>query len=77
MQEIKKLTPDIEWRYCPTDQNPADLQTRGLTATQLKSSTLWKKGPAWLVHNKWPSLKQTRTITFTAMTEQNSEEENI
>ncbi|XP_060588234.1 uncharacterized protein LOC132743696 [Ruditapes philippinarum] len=78
VEEIKKLTPDIEWRYCPTDQNPADLQTRGLTAIQLQSSTLWKNGPTWLIHNnKWPTLEQTRAITFTTLTEQNSEEEIV
>jgi hypothetical protein len=58
VKEIKQLNPDIQWRYCSTNQNPADLQTIGLTAIQLQSSTLWKNGPSWLVHNnKWPALE--------------------
>ncbi|CAC5404401.1 unnamed protein product [Mytilus coruscus] len=34
IDEIKNLTVQDEWRYCPTKENPADLLTRGLTAEQ-------------------------------------------
>ena len=31
----------ISWRYCPTNQNPADIGTRGMTSQQLQTSELW------------------------------------
>jgi hypothetical protein len=47
------------------DTNPADLQTRGLSAAQLKTSALWWHGPKWL-NNKdhlWPVWEpQNRTV---------------
>jgi len=39
--EIKKLTADCEWRYCHTDTTPVNLQTRGISALQFDSSSLW------------------------------------
>ena len=60
LQNKKKLKPFIDhrvkgilaislsWRYCPTDCNPADLLTRGLSAQQFVNSTLWRSGPPWL-----------------------------
>lgn len=39
--------PDC-WRYCPTQDNPANILIRGITFSQLKVSTLWKHGPPWL-----------------------------
>ena len=41
--------PNIPWHYCPTDDNPADLLTRGLITVQLVSSQLWQHGPQWLI----------------------------
>jgi len=34
--------------YCTTDDNPADLLTRGLSTPQLSMSQLWQHGPQWL-----------------------------
>lgn len=36
------------WNYVPTDMNPADIGSRGLNATQLRSSLLWWGGPHFL-----------------------------
>ena len=53
--EIKSATINGTWRYCPTDDNPADLLTRGLTSCQLKSYTLWLFSPSWLTkESMWP-----------------------
>ena len=35
-KEIKALFPVIVWNHCPTNENPADLLTRGITTTHLK-----------------------------------------
>ncbi len=39
--EINQSIPSASWNYCPTNDNPADLLTRGLTFDQFKSSLLW------------------------------------
>ena len=46
-----QLYKEIEWRYVPTDENPADLASRGA----LVHSVLWQQGPAWLQDkSEWP-----------------------
>ncbi|KAK3730338.1 hypothetical protein QZH41_002078 [Actinostola sp. cb2023] len=43
----------IEWRHVGTDQNPADLGSRGCKADQL--SGVWLEGPEWLSNaGNWP-----------------------
>jgi len=55
VREICTLFPTSVWGYCPTDDNAADLLTRGITPTQLISSTLWSCGPPWLTSQPdWP-----------------------
>ncbi|XP_064635263.1 uncharacterized protein LOC135492635 [Lineus longissimus] len=44
----------MNFSYCPTHQNPADLLTRGISATALATSYLWWNGPDWLGHGEWP-----------------------
>ena len=46
--EIKQLTINCNWKYCPTNCNPADLLTRGMNAKQFMENSLWKYGPEWL-----------------------------
>ena len=46
-----QLHKEIEWRYVPTDENPADLASRGAPI----QSALWQQGPAWLQDkSRWP-----------------------
>ena len=55
VQEIKVLTDTTKWKYCPTDENPADLLTRGLSADNFKDNALWWNGPSWLPERSlWP-----------------------
>ena len=76
VSEIHEITNPSCWRYCPTLDNPADLLTRGITSTQLKSSTLWKHGPQWLPSpTSWPSWQsppylqmQTLAVTVSEIT---------
>ena len=42
------LVPYKHWQHVPTDENPADAASRGVTATDLKQHNLWWHGPAWL-----------------------------
>ena len=53
---ILKLSLKNNWRHCPGVDNPADIGSRGLGATQLKQNMLWWQGPSWLVNEStsWP-----------------------
>ena len=48
IEDIHKLMDVKSWRHCPGIENPADIGSRGCLASELVSSTLWWKGPAWL-----------------------------
>ena len=48
---------EVQFRHVPTDKNPADLVSRGLTAEQLATSfTFWTQGPEFLQDSSaWPA----------------------
>lgn len=48
VNEILKLSDNGDWRYCPSRENPADIGSRGMSASGLKQNVLWWQGPAWL-----------------------------
>ena len=56
---IKEITSDdkVYFRYINTNENPADLPTRGLASQELKHNELWWYGPEWITldREKWPS----------------------
>ena len=54
--EIQRITDPEEWRHIPGVENPADLPTRGLTASQITESKLWIEGPEFLKSDEscWP-----------------------
>ena len=56
VQEIQQRVAPSQWRFCPGSQNPADLVTRGISASYLKNSKLWWNGPHWLQKpgSHWP-----------------------
>lgn len=60
-QRIRKSTIPEQWKYVPTQNNPADLATRPILADNLKDS-LWYSGPqrfldeAYLLTNNSYSL---------------------
>jgi len=41
-----------QWNYVPTNINPADDVSRGLTVEELLSNERWFRGPAFLWENK-------------------------
>jgi len=56
------------WQYCPTQDNPADLLTRGISSSQLMSSTLWRQGPQWLPSkDSWPTWIFSSNIEMQAL----------
>ena len=53
----RKFKLPIMYRYVKTDQNPADLVTRGVSYNKyLSTMSLWMKGPEWLSNDldNWP-----------------------
>ena len=46
----------VLWHYCPTDQNPADIGSRGCLASKLKDNGLWWHESEWLSmgRDQWP-----------------------
>ena len=58
VNEILRLTTREQWNHCPGGENPADLGSRGVTATTIKNSRLWWQGPEWLsrMPDEWPSM---------------------
>ena len=64
--EIKELTSEHRWKYCPTQYNPTYLLSRGIPYEELKSCTLWMRGPEWLTNEKnWPSEFTTKNVLTT------------
>lgn len=60
VQEICNLFPSSVWGYCHTNDNAADLLTRGITPIQLQSTQLWFQGPPWLTsESDWPTWSST------------------
>lgn len=48
VREIRALVSAQSWRHCPGIENPADIPSRGMSATQLVSCSMWRHGPLWL-----------------------------
>ncbi|XP_054285929.1 uncharacterized protein LOC129002275 [Macrosteles quadrilineatus] len=68
--QTQELFPSHCWRYIPSQDNPADCASRGITATQLQNHPLWWTGPSWLSQpcEDWPNRQ------FTPVNLDNSEE---
>ena len=54
--KILSLSSSNQWRYVSTENNPADLATRGVTASGLACSEIWWQGPKFLkeLESEWP-----------------------
>lgn len=51
VNEIQELTKDYSWFYINTNDNPADIISRGVMPDNLKTCTLWWNGPEILKTN--------------------------
>ena len=57
VKKIARITQDagIQWKYCPTDMNLADLGSRGASLEKMHRSD-WFSGPVWLLdETQWPT----------------------
>ena len=53
---IQRITLPEQWNYVRSEDNPADIPTRGLNTDELVKSRLWWNGPKFLLATKdeWP-----------------------
>ena len=60
--EIRETISPQQWRYCPSEENPADLASRGILGSKLKGLKLWWEGPEFLKKHPslWPTHKNFR-----------------
>ena len=67
----------VQWQHVPTDQNPADLCSRGASPSELTESPLWWNGPEWLIkpNCEWPRMQLANHQKETPETKPVKEEE--
>ena len=59
VSQIQSMLPTTEFLHVPSEENPADLCSRGLLATQLVAQQkFWFQGPTWL-GSSFPDQPQT------------------
>jgi len=53
---IQEETPSAIWQHVPSQNNPADLISRGADPTTLATSTFWWNSPEWITRDPsaWP-----------------------
>nr|XP_012215649.1 PREDICTED: uncharacterized protein LOC105668053 [Linepithema humile] len=71
VSEIQSVNPTIKWNHVPSEQNPADCASRGISTSDLKTHPLWWNGPLWLRQPSpaWPDQTKREGATRTILTE--------
>jgi hypothetical protein len=66
------ITSSCKWLHIRSNQNPADLLTRGLKSTEPENDTLCWHGPDFLSYpeTEWPSQKSISLVVSLVATEQ-------
>ncbi|XP_012152147.1 uncharacterized protein LOC105664034 [Megachile rotundata] len=80
VSEIQTKTDIAEWRHIPTQDNPADLISRGQHPEEFLQPSIWQHGPEWLrqeesvwpiqnipFHEEIPEQKTVTCLSTTAM----------
>ena len=58
VKKTLELTSPSNWLHVPTEYNPADCASRGVSPTALYNLTLWWEGPPWLQEDPIPIPRQ-------------------
>lgn len=66
VKEIADAADPLQWRYCPGEDNPSDLFTRGGSLKVLRTCRGWWKGPEWLSRPglAWPADSDMSTSIY-------------
>ncbi len=69
VSEIQKNVPVLSWLHCPSEENMADVASRGASPSQLVMDNRWWDGPEWLKLPlyEWPYQKTPMDPTQTSM----------
>lgn len=64
VSSIQDATAGSKWSHVASRDNPADIASRGATATELQASSLWWNGPHWLSRpsDEWPPSKPFTSV---------------
>lgn len=62
--EIQRITNVDDWRHVASQENPADLLSRGIMPDLLQGSDIWWHGPCWLRQDR-----SARPLTYIVETE--------
>jgi len=46
--KIQDTTEQATWSHVPSNENPADILSRGTTVAEMRTDSLWWYGPAWI-----------------------------
>ena len=59
VRQITSLVNKESWGYCPTNQNPADIASRGIECPKIVDNRIWWKGPLFLQqdYTEWPKFE--------------------
>ena len=62
---IHELTTPDDWRYVPTNENPADLASRGIHPSETSKLRTWHSGPAFLQQGcyEWPAEENCTSVS--------------
>ena len=80
VKDIRELAPPDRWFYCSTDDNPADIPTRGLEFSKLRESSKWWFGPFWLrlPEASWPDQPEVmKSPTDECISEMKAEDRKL
>ncbi|XP_029342105.1 uncharacterized protein LOC115033526 [Acyrthosiphon pisum] len=84
IHQVQSLLPDCQWNHVPSENNPADCASRGLSPSELVDNVLYWNGPnclgsptaEWVVHvpfiesDHLPEAKMENPLVLVAETEQ-------
>ncbi|XP_037930181.1 uncharacterized protein LOC119664905, partial [Teleopsis dalmanni] len=76
VEDIKKWIPKTKWQHVKSQENPADIASRGICPSKLKYNPLWWNGPSWLTKEEkdWPKPEKIEEVKIlTTVTSQNNE----
>ena len=79
VNEILRLSNKEDWAYCSTEENPADLGSRGVLSSQLKGNQLWWCGPTWLTKQPedWPVTTESFRTPESLIEEKKNRDRNV
>ncbi|MBM6549248.1 DUF1759 domain-containing protein, partial [Streptococcus dysgalactiae subsp. equisimilis] len=65
VRRIQELSDPSQWRYVPTESNPADIASREINVERSSRVEFWLNGPRFLVglETSWPSKSNLPQVT--------------